>query len=112
MALSATTVNRCHIDIHCLYGNMGTMTEKIIGLREKNRIATRSELSRFGIELFLKKGFANTTIDEIVEPLGIAKRTFFRYFDVKEDLVFAWYEDLTNDLVSELRQRPPQERTI
>jgi AcrR family transcriptional regulator len=89
---------------------MVTMAGKIIGLREKNKIATRSELSRFGIELFLKRGFANTTIDEIVEPLGIAKRTFFRYFDVKEDLVFAWYEDLTNDLVSELEQRPQQEK--
>ena len=81
-----------------------------MGLREKNKLATRVEMSRFGIDLFLKKGFANTTIDEIVEPLGIAKRTFFRYFDVKEDLVFAWYEDLTTDLVNELRARPQQEK--
>ena len=81
---------------------MEAMANRIKGLREKNKLATRSELSRFAIELFLKKGFANTTIDEIVEPLGIAKRTFFRYFSVKEDLVFAWYEDLTNDLVNEL----------
>src|SRR5271155_3972074 len=86
------------------------MINRIRGLREKNKQATRSELSRFGIELFLKNGFANTTIDEIVEPLGIAKRTFFRYFGVKEDLVFAWYEDLTNDLVNELRQRPQREK--
>lgn len=85
------------------------MTSKIMGLREKNRLSTRRELSRVGIELFLKKGFANTTIDEIVEPLGIAKRTFFRYFDVKEDLVFAWYEDLTQDLIKELLSRPKQE---
>jgi AcrR family transcriptional regulator len=88
---------------------MKAMANPIKGLREKNKLATRSELSRFAIELFLKKGFANTTIDEIVEPLGIAKRTFFRYFNVKEDLVFAWYEDLTNDLVNELRSRPKQE---
>jgi AcrR family transcriptional regulator len=86
------------------------MVNKIKGLREKNKMATRSELSRFGIELFLKKGFANTTIDEIVEPLGIAKRTFFRYFSVKEDLVFAWYEDLTIELVKELKQRPSREK--
>jgi AcrR family transcriptional regulator len=86
------------------------MANEIRSLREKNKQATRSELSRFGIELFLKNGFANTTIDEIVEPLGIAKRTFFRYFGVKEDLVFAWYEDLTTVLVDELKRRPEQEK--
>ena len=91
---------------------MEAMANRIKGLREKNKLATRSELSRFAIELFLKKGFANTTIDEIVEPLGIAKRTFFRYFSVKEDLVFAWYEDLTNDLVNELSSRPKQEMPL
>jgi AcrR family transcriptional regulator len=86
------------------------MGNKISGLREKNKKATRRELSQFGIELFLKQGFANTTIDQIVEPLGIGKRTFFRYFDTKEDLVFAWYEDLTNALVEELRSRPRLEK--
>jgi AcrR family transcriptional regulator len=86
------------------------MTRQIMSLRERNKATTRRELSRFGIELFLKNGFANTTIDEIVAPLGIAKRTFFRYFDVKEDLVFAWYEDLTVDLVNELNSRPRQEK--
>jgi AcrR family transcriptional regulator len=91
---------------------MAAMANRIKGLRERNKLATRSELSRFAIELFLKKGFANTTIDEIVEPLGIAKRTFFRYFSVKEDLVFAWYEDLTNDLVNELSSRPKQEMPL
>src|SRR5271156_1713626 len=110
MSLNAVLVNNCHIDSLCHFANMKVMANKIMGLREKNKMATRSELSRFGIELFLKKGVANTTIDEIVKPLGIAKRTFFRYFDVKEDLVFAWYEDLTNDLVSELKQRPQREK--
>jgi AcrR family transcriptional regulator len=83
---------------------------KIVSLREQNKMATRRELSRFGVELFLKQGFANTTIDQIVGPLGIAKRTFFRYFNAKEDLVFAWYEERTTDLVNELSSRPKQEK--
>src|SRR5262245_60985701 len=84
--------------------------DKIVSLREQNKVATRRELARFGIELFLKQGFHNTTIDQIVEPLGIAKRTFFRYFNVKEDLVFAWYEELTHELVDELKARPKTEK--
>ena len=83
---------------------------KIASLREQNKAATRKELARFGVELFLKQGFDATTIDQIVAPLGIAKRTFFRYFNVKEDLVFAWYEDLTANLVDELKARPKQEK--
>jgi len=83
---------------------------KIVGLRAQNKLATRRELSRFGVELFLKQGFANTTIEQIVQPLGIARRTFFRYFNTKEDLVFAWYEDLTPDLVDALKSRPQEEK--
>ena len=85
------------------------MKRPIAGLREQHKAATRKELSRFGLQLFLKQGFANTTIDEIVAPLGIAKRTFFRYFDTKEDLVFAWQEDKTSGLVEALAARPERE---
>lgn len=86
------------------------MTAKIAGLREQQKAATRAELYRFGFELFLKQGFADTTIEQIVEPLGIAKRTFFRYFATKEELVFAWYEDKTAELVAELKGRPRKEK--
>jgi AcrR family transcriptional regulator len=83
---------------------------KIVGLRAQNKMATRRELSRFGVELFLRQGFANTTIEQIVQPLGIARRTFFRYFNTKEELVFAWYEDLTPELVDALKSRPQEEK--
>lgn len=86
------------------------MTGKIANLREQNKASTRKELARFGMELFLKQGFSDTTIDQIVGPLGIAKRTFFRYFNTKEDLVFAWGEDKTAELVNELNSRPKQEK--
>lgn len=86
------------------------MTKKIPGLRERQKAATRRELTRTGLELFLKQGFANTTIEQIVAPLGIAKRTFFRYFNTKEDLVFAWNEEKTAELVNELNGRPRHEK--
>jgi AcrR family transcriptional regulator len=83
-----------------------------MGLREKKKIEIRREISRIGIELFLKNGFEATTVDDIVGPLGIAKRTFFRYFDSKEDVVFAWYEELTSELVSTLKSRPAEETPL
>ncbi|OZI33216.1 TetR family transcriptional regulator [Bordetella genomosp. 1] len=88
------------------------MIDKTSTLRERQKHSTKSELSRLGLELFLKQGFANTTIDQIVEPLGIARRTFFRYFATKEELVFAWHADKTAQLVEELRGRPSEEGPI
>lgn len=44
---------------------------------------TRGELSDLGIELFTSKGFDETSIDDIADAAGIARRTFFRYFPSK-----------------------------
>jgi len=79
------------------------------GLREKRKRQLKRELSQHAIQLFTQKGFEETTIDEIVDPLAVSKRTFFRYFATKEDLVFAWYEELTGELVRALEARPKAE---
>jgi AcrR family transcriptional regulator len=39
------------------------------------------------LELFVRKGFDETTIDEIAEAAGISRRSFFRYFANKDDLL-------------------------
>ncbi|MGA9870028.1 MAG: mycofactocin system transcriptional regulator, partial [Rhodococcus sp. (in: high G+C Gram-positive bacteria)] len=44
---------------------------------------TRGQISDIGIELFAKNGFDDTSVDEIAEAAGIARRTFFRYFPSK-----------------------------
>ncbi|WP_244332604.1 TetR family transcriptional regulator [Gordonia polyisoprenivorans] len=44
---------------------------------------TRSELSDVGIELLSSKGFEETSVDDIADAAGIARRTFFRYFPSK-----------------------------
>lgn len=85
------------------------MTIKLVNLREQLKATTRQELTRIGLDLFLLHGFANTTIDQIVAPLGISKRTFFRYFKTKEDLVFEWQTQMAPALVLELNARPREE---
>lgn len=39
------------------------------------------------IDLFAKKGFDETTVDELAEAAGISRRSFFRYFESKDDLL-------------------------
>ena len=59
--------------------------------RKKDR--TRATLEQAAIELGFAKGFENTTIDEIASKAGVSSRTFFRYFNTKEDALFPNVED-------------------
>ena len=101
----------CRASSHNCEHNLETtaMTARITNLREQFKTTTRQELTRVGLQLFLQQGFANTTIDQIVEPLGISKRTFFRYFATKEDLVFEWQTEMAPALIDELNSRSKDE---
>ena len=44
--------------------------------------------------MFAEKGYEATTVGEIAEAAGISRRTFFRQFRAKEDVVFADHEIL------------------
>jgi AcrR family transcriptional regulator len=48
----------------------------------------RRDLSTAAINLFLANGYDRTTVDDIAEAAGVARRTFFRHFRTKEDAVF------------------------
>ena len=39
------------------------------------------------IDLFARKGFDETTVDDIAEAAGTSRRTLFRYFESKSDLL-------------------------
>lgn len=61
----------------------------------------REEIIQAGIEIFAAKGYYNTHIAEIVESVGIAKGTFYLYFNSKKDLFVSLikrYEDIFLDL--------------
>ncbi|MGN2641403.1 TetR/AcrR family transcriptional regulator [Nocardia takedensis] len=44
------------------------------------------------LRLFEEKGYEATTVDEVAEAAGISRRTFFRQFRSKEDVIFADHE--------------------
>ena len=62
------------------------------GWRARKRQQTRQRIADAGLGLFLQHGFETTTLDAIAEAAGIARRTFFHYFDSKEALLYI-YED-------------------
>lgn len=52
------------------------------------RATSRAELERIGFELFERRGFDAVTVDDIAAAAGIGRRTFFRYYASKNDLVW------------------------
>ncbi|MGW3424422.1 TetR family transcriptional regulator [Streptomyces phaeochromogenes] len=52
----------------------------------------RDSLVAAAFQLFLERGYEQTTVDEIVALAGVGRRSFFRYFPSKEDVVFPDHE--------------------
>ncbi|WEH38744.1 TetR family transcriptional regulator [Streptomyces sp. AM 2-1-1] len=60
--------------------------------RPAKKAPMREVLAAAAFELFVEKGFERTTVDDIVARAGVGRRSFFRYFPSKEDVVFPDHE--------------------
>ncbi|MET8763551.1 TetR family transcriptional regulator [Lentzea sp. NPDC004782] len=78
-------------------------------LRERTRLAVRQQLLDTALALFLEHGYEATTVDEIAAAAGMSKRSFFRYFGSKEDVILGKHERLGEQFVDALRARPLDE---
>lgn len=64
-----------------------------VSLWTRSRHAAYAEISGVAMKLFLAQGFEQTTIEEIAATAGISRRSFFRYFGTKEDIVLGGLAD-------------------
>ncbi|MEU5001914.1 TetR family transcriptional regulator [Streptomyces sp. NPDC021622] len=64
----------------------------------------REVLAEAAFELFLERGFERTTVDDIVARAGVGRRSFFRYFPSKEDVVFPDHERCLADMSAFLEE--------
>ena len=60
----------------------------------------RDALVAAAFQLFLERGYEQTTIDDIVALAGVGRRSFFRYFPSKEDVVFPDHERCLADMTA------------
>jgi AcrR family transcriptional regulator len=56
-------------------------------LQSRKQEFVRDAIWSAAIDLFAEKGFEETTIDDIVDAAGTSRRTFFRHFESKRDLI-------------------------
>lgn len=73
---------------------------------DRQRAAVRSEIVETALAMFLTDGFEETPIDRIVEAVGVSRRTFFRYFGTKEDIVLGDLISRGRVIADELAARP------
>jgi len=87
----------------------GMVQVRSLGLRERKKERTREQLVEAALRLFTQHGYEGTTIDEIVDAVEVSPRTFFRYFQSKEDVLVAWVDEFSNRVHHALATRPLDE---
>ncbi|MGW8365249.1 TetR family transcriptional regulator [Streptomyces wedmorensis] len=79
-------------------------------LAQRKRQLVASELTEAALQLFAHKGFDAVTVDEIATTVGVSKRTFFRYFASKDDVVVQFLAGMGADMRAGLAARPAGEQ--
>src|SRR3954468_13056176 len=70
-------------------------------------VTTREELELVALQLFAERGFDSTTVDDVADAAGIGRRTFFRYFASKNDVVWGDWDVALAHFRSALEALPP-----
>jgi AcrR family transcriptional regulator len=78
-------------------------------LQERKQELVRAELASAAWDLFGKKGYESTTVAEIAEAAGVSRRTFFRYYASKEEVVTETSDELAEAMLAAMAARPQGE---
>lgn len=85
-------------------------------MTESNTLAARRgrppgtsarELEVIALRLFAERGFDDTTVDQIAAEAGVSRRTFFRYFDSKAEVLWSEFDTEVDNLRAVLAATPP-----
>lgn len=83
----------------------GSDPDRRIGLRERNKIRTRTAIREAAMALFADQGYTQTTVEQIARKAGVSHTTFFRYFSSKEQVVIS--DDLDEQRDAAMASIPP-----
>ena len=84
---------------------------KGIPLTEEEQAKRRHEIFHQVVNIFLKKGFQETSMREIAEAAGLGKSTLYDYFKTKDEILVYFFEDQLNDLTEEAQKIAMQNKS-
>jgi AcrR family transcriptional regulator len=76
-------------------------------VKERRRELMAAEFERIAMDLFVERGYADVSVDDIAEAAGVSARTFYRYFTAKEDVLALFPRRLTEFVRKTLVEEQP-----
>jgi AcrR family transcriptional regulator len=83
------------------------LEEAPTGLRARKKQRTRAVLIDAAMELCLRNGYEQTTVEQIAAAADVSPRTFSRYFATKDAVFLTLIEDYVEQVALELASIPP-----
>ncbi|MFS0918624.1 TetR/AcrR family transcriptional regulator [Brevibacillus sp. 179-C 1.1 NHS] len=70
----------------------------------KDPTTRRAEIVEAAGELFRSQGYVHTTVDAIIQKVGVAKGTFYYYFKSKEEILEAFVQSMVDTLCEQYKK--------
>ena len=93
-------------------GEEGTKTQDSGSLRERKHEFVLREIERAAWDLFATVGFDRATVEEISRNAGVSRRTFFRYFRTKEELLSFSVEHFGQRVAQRFEEAPKNRKPL
>ena len=87
------------------------MTKEVLSRKEKERLFKREAIMDAAVIIFAKKGYRDTTLDEIAITSEFGKGTIYNYFKGKEEIYSAIIEDVSKSLYKIIQEADSVSKT-
>lgn len=78
-------------------------------LTKRRQLETRTDIAHTAVALFHRNGFDSTTMNDVAEAAGVSRRTVYRHFPTKDDLVFEYPRRWLEQFEDEISRREADE---
>ncbi len=77
----------------------------MFGRSDKKAIDKRSGILDAALRTFVKRGYSETKVAEIASEAGVAEGTLYNYFQSKEDLLLALFDEKWGGIIDEIEEK-------
>jgi AcrR family transcriptional regulator len=78
---------------------MTNATTNTVSLRKEKQDEVRERIIKTAFTLYIAKGVGNVTFEDIAEEAKVGRRTIYRYFANKKELIQCLVDELSNDFL-------------